>query len=365
MKKKTFAFVLAAAVLGLAACGNNGNGKDASKSASKPAPTSSTSKAPSSSRQPVKSAEITNAAITAKESKAYLTFEGTSANIEAADIKIAVGLFEMGTGTTDDEGKEVIPANWILGVETPTDADYKYTVTLDAQKAFKLEIALTDIANIKGANYSIFVGIKGYQDYGKVSTSIEESSASDSKNRYYTRNDIQGADGLVLCVSELPPVALTSATVIKENGKLKAKIGGATTKTLEELKAYNSFMDFQCIEQYSKTRIYQNTGETSESNYYYDWVIEGGNAYVKADISFMQPGRSYATHFSVTKSTDSGDVNCFMADDMQDQTFSFEEENLKFVVHAKPSAGQAGGGAEFWGCLGFIVSYINEPVVEE
>ena len=114
MNKKSLALVFAAAVLGLTACGGEGEGTSASGKSN--APTSSkapaSSKLPSSSRPPVKAASFDDVSFAAKENKIYLVLTGSYSNLEAADIKATVGLMKVGTGspeTTDDEGN-VIPA---------------------------------------------------------------------------------------------------------------------------------------------------------------------------------------------------------------------------------------------------------------
>ena len=117
MNKKTFAFVLAAAVLGLAACNGGGGAKSdggASKATSSQKASSSkksSSKRSSTSRAPVPSMSVASIDVVAKENKLYVEFKGTCVNYKAEDFKWAFGL----------QGAET----WLVGSETPADADYK------------------------------------------------------------------------------------------------------------------------------------------------------------------------------------------------------------------------------------------------
>ncbi|MEE3431874.1 MAG: hypothetical protein VZR78_03925, partial [Candidatus Enteromonas sp.] len=170
MNKKSLALVFAAAVLGLTACGGEGEGTSANSGKSN-APTSSkapaSSKLPSSSRPPVKAASFDDVSFAAKENKIYLVLTGSYSNLEAADIKATVGLMKVGSGSdavVDDDGQVVtpaVPATWLIGKETPADADYNLSPTLE-NKSLKLEICLSDIAGLEAGNYTVWAGIKGY-----------------------------------------------------------------------------------------------------------------------------------------------------------------------------------------------------------
>ena len=185
MNKKSLALVFAAAVLGLTACGGDGEGTSAASGKSN-TPTSSkketSSKLPSSSRPPVKSASFDDVSFAAKENKVYLVLTGSSANLEATEIKATVGLMKIGSGSDavlDEDGQVVtpaVPATWVLGKETPADSDYNLAPTLE-NKALKLEICLSDIANLEAGNYAVYAGIKGYMDYAAFGTDIAEPTS--------------------------------------------------------------------------------------------------------------------------------------------------------------------------------------------
>ena len=366
MNKKSFAFVLAAAALGLAACGepsNPGESKSgAAPTSSVKASASKTSKS-TTSRAPVKSASFDTVGLTKKDNKMYLVLTGTTANLEATDqLKATVGLMVNGSAVVDGEGTVTSPATWVLGKEAPADADYTYTPTVE-NKSIKLEISLSDISAMQAGDLIIYAGIKGYMDYAPFGTDLDEASGDkDGRFRYYTRNSIQGADGLALVVEELSPIALTDAKVVAEGEKLYAMWGGATTKTLDELKAYNSFVDFQRMGQYSVARYSQLVDEPAEGTNYYSYVFEGDKAFVKADITnVFKAGERWMTHYNGLKSTQG---NCVM-DVTLDQVYTFDAFNLKIRVYSNPAAGQLGKEAEFYGCLGFEISAINEEVAAE
>lgn len=373
MNKKSLALVFAAAVLGLTACGGEGGGTSANSGKSN-APTSSkapaSSKLPSSSRPPVKAASFDDVSFAAKENKIYLVLTGSASNLEAADIKATVGLMKVGTGspeTTDDEGNVIpaVPATWAIGKETPADADYNLSPTLE-NKALKLEICLSDIAGLEAGNYTVWAGIKGYMDYAAFGTDIaEKAGGKDTKYRYYSRSDVSGANGLAVVIEELPPIALTEASVIEEGGKLIAKIGGETTKTLDELKAYDSFVNFQNTNGWSNTRVNKRpaTSEEEQANaYYYDYVVEGNKAYIKADVSFFTAGGRYNTHLNITENRQ---INCVLDVSINDVVYTFAERNLKVTVREDITKGQGDGAEYFWGNLGFIVEAIEEAPAEQ
>ena len=364
MNKKSLALVFAAAVLGLTACGGEGGGTSANSGKSN-APTSSkapaSSKLPSSSRPPVKAASFDEVSFTTKENKVYLVLTGSASNLEAADIKATVGLMEVGSGSaerTDDEGNVIpaVPATWILGKETPADADYNLTPTLE-NKALKLEVCLSDITGLKAGQYTIYAGIKTYMDYAAFSTDLAEATGGkDSAFRYYTRNSVTSANGLALCIEALPPLSLDEAKAVYENEKVYVMWGGEASKTLDELKAYNSYVDFQRMGQYSVARFSQMIDEPVAGTNYYEYVQEGNKIFVKCDVtSVFQAGERWMTHYNCTGSSA---ANCFMNGNL-DQTYTLEAANLKIKVYSNPAAGQGGGEAEYYGCLGFEIEAIN------
>ena len=362
MNKKTFAFVLAAAVLGLAACGNPTPDTSAKGSAKASTPAASKTSRSLTSRAPVKSASITSVEITEKQNKVYLVLNGTASNLQATDLKMAFGLMEVGSArdavTNPDTGEVTSPATpavWAVGKESPADADYTYSPTLE-NNALKLEVCLSDITTFNGPAYTIYAGIKGYFDYSYLSDMQEANAKADAKYRYHTRSDYTGSSGLALVVTELSPVALTEAVVFEENDKLYVKIGGETEKTLDQLKAYNSYLNFQRTQAWTDTRVYQKDDNPQEGRYYYEWILDGTKAYIKADISFFVAGARYNTHLNVTQSTS---ADCVMKVDIN-QDYTFTERNLKITVVSDTSKGQADGEPYFWGHLGFITEALEE-----
>ena len=377
MKKKNLAFLFAAAVLGLAACGGTSDatetpeetgtqqttGKTATKTSTRTR--TSTSK---TSTAPRPSASIGAVDVVAKEGKMYLKITGTVENIEAAEFKFALGLQEYGTGSAgseavlDPETGDVItpavdptPAVWLVGKEAPAADDYNLAPVIDG-KNYTLEYNVSDIANLHAGIYSIYAGTKTGISYAALGSDLDlVSGAKDSKFRGYTRNDQNVGSSLALCIDELPPITLTEAKVVYEDGKLYAMIGGTTTKTLEELKAYESYLNFQNINGWGNTRVYKTVAEPQEGRYYYDYVIENEKAYIKADVSFFSDGGRYNTHLNITENTT---ANCKLETAI-DETVAFAELGLSVNVFSDPTKGQADGEDYFWGNLGFIVAAID------
>lgn len=364
--KKKLAFLFAAAVLGLAACGGESSPAgdasktpEASQSGSKTSggktSKSSTSKSSTSrtSAAPRPSASLSAVDVVAKENKLYLKFNGSFANIENADLKFAVGLLEYSAS-----GEE---ANWLVGKESPAAADYTVVPTIN-EKNWVVEYSITDIANVKAGIYTIYFGAAtGGLDYAALGTDFAEvTGAKDNQYRGYTRSDQNVGSNLALCLDKLPPITLNEATVVYEGGKLYAKIGGPTTKTADELNAYESFLNFQNTNGWSNQRVYKSVAEPVEGTYYYTYVVEGDKAYIKADVSFFQAGGNYNTHLNIEQNSQ---ANCKL-EVAVDATVQIEALNLAVNVFCDPTKGQADGQDYFWGNLGFRVSNINEPEPE-
>ena len=359
--KKKLAFIFAAAVLGLAACGGesapasgektpDASPQSGSKASTKSA-TSKTSKSQTSrtSAAPRPSASLSSVDVVAKESKLYLQFKGSFANVEAANLKFALGLLEYNSGSEE--------ANWLVGKETPAEADYNLTATI-AEKNWTLDYCVSDIANVKAGIYNIYFGAaSNLIEYAALGSDFAEvNGAKAGLFRGYTRSDQNVGSTLSLCLDELPPISLTEAKVVLEGEKLYAMIGGETTKTLDELKAYNSFLNFQNTNGWSNTRIQKMVEEPVEGTYYYDYVIENNKAYIKADVSFFTAGGNYNTHLNITENTQ---ANCKL-DVSVDQNYDFESLNLRVNVFCDITKGQGDGQDYFWGNLGFKVSALVE-----
>ncbi len=360
--KKKLAFIFAAAVLGLAACGGESapasgektpadtSQKSGTKTSGKSA-TSKTSKSQTSrtSAAPRPSASLSSVDVVAKENKLYLQLKGSFANVEAANLKFALGLLEYNSGSEE--------ANWLVGKETPAEADYNLTATI-AEKNWTLDYCVSDIANVKAGIYNIYFGAaSNLIEYAALGADFAEvSGAKAGLFRGYTRSDQNVGSTLSLCLDELPPIALTEAKVVYEGEKLYAMIGGETTKTLEELNAYDSFLNFQNTNGYSNTRVQKMVDEPVEGTYYYTYVVDGAKAYIKADVSFFTAGGNYNTHLNITKNTQ---ANCKL-DVSVDQNYDFEALNLRVNVFCDTTKGQADGADYFWGNLGFRVSALHE-----
>ena len=118
---KLFAMLAMAAALTLAACGGNG-GSASSKTSGRSGGNQSSQPKPSTSKAPVKAAEIESVSLTKKESdsKVYVQLKGSETLYTAADeLKFAFGI---STDTSIPEAGEdgtVSSANFVYGHAVP------------------------------------------------------------------------------------------------------------------------------------------------------------------------------------------------------------------------------------------------------
>ena len=220
MKKiKLFAVVSTILAMGLVAChGPKSSSKpDATTTpSSEPAPSTSTPAPSTSTPAPSTSgggqstsapAEEGQMAVNAidvitESNKVYLKISGTISGFANADaMKMAFGLLDAipAQGAT---------AEWLLGSETPADADYKLAPTVN-NGAFELKIDVATITNVKAGVFTIYVGPKGaYAAVPSSGITMGSGKAILDGYRWYIRGD-KGA----LAMDELPPLGLSESSV--------------------------------------------------------------------------------------------------------------------------------------------------------
>ena len=346
---KILGLVGIAAALTLVACGGGKSTAPAGKSTGK------TSKAPVSrapvSREPQKGVTFDTVTLETKtDNKVYAKVAGTETLYKAGELKWAWGLADR-NGT------------FVYGKEAPEAADFAAAVTFEpaadaTAKPFSVELCLTDLPNIVTEVYTIWGGADA-TSYAALTIGTTDFQGNDGNYTYFIRDD-QSAGGLAIEVIDKAFVIKT-VDVVKDpdtdHTGYFAKLGGeqATAYTLEQVNAWNTKCDFQCMEQYSKPAAT------------FFWAVDGKNAYCFMDMTSIitgTMGRSYMTHFEANK-TDSGDPGkCLPADSINDRVVEFADINVKVTIHFDKTKGQNDGPSEYYGALGFVINYINEPAPE-
>ena len=200
------------------------NSSHSSSSSSSQQSSSSGNRSSSSGDHVVKAATVESVTFEVKENKAYLKVSGTEELMEEELMEEAEMKWAWGVRPYQDaaEGEELV---WLLGSETPADADYKAVDAFDATaKTWSVSLCLADVPEIGGSLYTVYGGFKG--SYAALELTDTTSKAKDSKNNYYVRDD-NGAS--CIAVDVIPPVTLTKASVVANpDGKTGryAKIGG-------------------------------------------------------------------------------------------------------------------------------------------
>lgn len=277
---------------------------------------------------------------------AKLQISGTSENIATADFLWALGLEHTGSASGGD-GK----TGYIVGKAEFEAADYVLPATLNADGSFVFKYDLTALTTFVAGSYFITAAVKGVGavEYNVAKPEIE---VLDANYRYYFRNDI--SQKLTVCADELPPLSLTEATIVKQDGKIWAKIGGTAKAglTQADFDAYDSFVNFQNTSNWSNTRLNKANGD-------FHWTLEGTKAYLYADVTFFTAGGNYNTHLNVKEATQ---ANCKMEVEI-DEHYNVQKSETSWLdinVYSKPSGT---GQNDFWGNLGFKVTAGADPSV--
>ena len=376
---KIFAVLALAATLTLAACGG-AKDSSASKPSSGSKQTPTTSKEPP---KPVKAASIDDVKLAKKDDgKVYVQLKGSETLYTATDkLEYAFGV-TAGDGTVPEATEEnPNPSDgFIIGHAAPKAEDFKaitFTPAADATKVeFNLEYCLTDIANIETGVYRFFGGFtaESYAELEFVEANAE-FTGRDQFYDYFIRNDT-GTTGLA--IEDLGHVLFNTASIVKDpdadHTGLWLKATGtpnaaysATAYTQEQLDAFNTKLDFQRMNGYMKT-----------SNTQFFWKAEGNNAHLfisvaqlVSDLSADNPTRRYMTHVT---SNAPANVSPWgfnpgklltQANILENNVYSFAEENVKITVISDLSKSQNDGEDHFYGALGLQVEYINAPAPVE
>ena len=374
MKKiKLFAVVSTILAMGLVACnGPKSSSKpDATTTpSSEPAPAPSTSTpAPSistpapSTSTPARStsggdqstsapAEEGQMAVNAldvvtESNKVYLKISGTISGFANADaMKMAFGLLDAAPaqGTT---------AEWLLGSETPADADYKLAPTVN-NGAFELKIDVSTITNVKAGMFTIYLGPKGA--YAAISaTGVTMGSGKGIFNgyRWYIRGD-KGA----LAMDELPPLGLTESFVKVEgegeNAAIYHYIGGElnTAKLPEaEFLAKHPYVCYETtVAQQWRQYILGKSTETDLVT----TVVENGKAYIKTNITSL-PDDRFNIKFNLAEDKDA-DIKMDAIIDGRDESDQVIFNGHAYAVYADSTKTEK---ADIYGNCGLIVSHAH------
>lgn len=347
---KILGLVGIAAALTLVACGGDKKSTAPGKTSGKVTSKAPVSRAPVS-REPQKGVTFDTVTLETKtDNKVYAKVAGTETLYKAGELKWAWGLADR-NGT------------FVYGKETPEAADFAAAVTFEpaadaTAKPFSVELCLTDIANITTEVYTIWGGADA-TSYAALTIGTTDFQANDGNYTYFIRDD-QSAAGLAIEVIDKTFVIYNVDVVKNPNADHQgffAKLGGeqATTYTLEQVNAWNTKCDFQCMSPYSKPAAE------------FFWEVDGKNVYCYMDMtSIVDPatatmGRNYMTHFEANK-TDSGDPGkCLPAESIADRVVEFASDNVKVTIHFDKTKGQNDGPSEYYGALGFVIDYINAP----
>lgn len=346
-------------LLGLTACGTPD-----SSSAAKPTstPKATTTAKPTTSAGPVepeKEVEVESVDFKVIDNKVNLQVVGTCAGFKAADFKWALALQSKGES-----------GEYLVGGDEFAAADYKYVGTITGD-AFTVNFNLQDIQAPEGmekaAQYTIKLGVLGYEDEIDVGANSDASRVKDSNYAYYIRNDQGVGSANSVIIDDLPLISLQEAEIINTDKKVIVKFGGDFKAGLTTEQYV--YFDLQCINAYSL-----NQPSSKEI------TISGTKAYINADItSILKAGNRYSTHLSFTDLGWAQKPNCtmevsfdktYVVEVEQQVTIPAEEEvgestvetrtvKLAVRLYSNPTAGAA-DGSEFYATLGFEVSEAEE-----
>ncbi|MCQ2772357.1 MAG: hypothetical protein MJ238_03670, partial [Bacilli bacterium] len=293
--------------------------------------------------------------LVAEADKAMIKITGTMENVKAANRNMAFALAHKKVDSVDagDGG-------FLVGSETPADADYKYVPTVAADGKFEVKIDVSTVTLAAGA-YSVYAGPKGfYSDItatlkGQTNGSTAGSQIGGTKvksNGYklYFRDDVNA-----LIADELPPVELAEAFFEAgtgaDEGKTFVLIGGTLSCSEVDFKAYTPFLQFQNTSSWTNTRLDNQEGMV-------EMVVRGDKGYVKANISSLAPG-NYNTHLNIKSNSQ---ADCKMDVELNTKETPFVNAGKDYAVYSNPAASQPN---EFWGNLGVIVSAHPLDITED
>ncbi len=301
-------------------------------SSSSVAPSSSSEVPSSSSEAPSKSVTYASSSfVKGDDGKVSLVVTGTQANYDAAEFKFAFGLSD---GT-----------NFVVGKETPEDADYKFVPTLGEAGAFSVSFGLEDLEGIAEGEFNVYLGPKGAYADGTSNINITSGATAGAKYRFATR-----ADDNRLQIFELPPISFTEAAIRLVENKPVLYFGGATTETEAEVLAHTPWIQVQSVG--NPVYGYEQGFETWRNHDLNAvMVYENNKAFVTADVSEL-PNASYNVHFNLS-GAHSGEAVMDNAIDQSENKVVYNGKN--YWCWSDPTAG-TNDQEHFWGHLGFVIA---------
>ena len=337
------------------------------------APVSSSEAPVSSSEGPISSSEenpplpatmnVSALEFTNQADDVMLVLKGSFANVpDASSFKAAFGLAITNQGGQGGQGSGV---SFIYGKEKPAGADFEeYNYLAGEGKQFEVNInlsaAISTIVDFAPGVFAVYFGTE--DTYARVNPVDPSQAASDKNYNFYIRDD-QNA----IAIDLIPDVDLAEVIVYKPSAEelpegktagLYAKIGGKVKEGITDITAKSIDADFQRMNPYTVRAV--------EANECF-WTVEGENAYANLYVGFMAVGERWMVHMGFDcpeqqnpwGGSSKNIPNCYISTKIEDEEYNFAEEYKAYTVHANKAAGQAGGDAEYYGCLGFAVSEPN------
>lgn len=368
-KTKVFAMLTTVLAMGLAACNGKSSSAAPVESSNTPAssestPAATTSAAPASSQNSAQSSSTpagstsstpqeqgemaVNAIDVVTESdKVYVKISGTMSGYTSADaMKMAFGLLDASPaqGTT---------AEWLIGSETPADADYKLVPTINTTAGtFELKVDVSIVTTVKAGMFTIYVGSKGnYAAVGSQGVTMGSGKGVAAGFRWYIRGD-KGA----LAMDELPPVALTESFVKVEgegeNAAVYHYIGGAlnTAKLAEaDFLAKHPYVQYEACVNWK-----QNVLGSSTKTDLVTTVVENGKAYIKTNITDL-PNETYNIKFNLVEDKDA-DIKMDEVIDKRDESDQVIFNGHAYAVYADYNKSDK---SDIYGNCGLYISHAH------
>ena len=300
------------------------------------------------------------------DNKVYIKASGTQSGYTATDFLWAWGILTGGNQQGQGQGSELTDDSFIYGKAAPAAADCT-VVAFNANKEFTAELCLTDvIAGVQDFSPALYTIYGGTPDtYAAITPTDASSKAQDTDYKYYVRDD-----QFCIAIDKIPDVAFETAVLYKPSASElpSGKTAGIYVKIGGDVKSGVNIADLEMSADFQRVLLdgseqgaYQKHNIDNETEFF--WTTEGNKAYVNLYVGFMAAGEAWMTHlgFNVPETTtwwggtEKNIPNCYMANDILDVVYNFASDGLKMTVHAQESAGQSGGAAAYYGCLGFAV----------
>ena len=310
-----------------------------------PKPSSQAPQPSSEAPQPTGEMAVNALDVIKEDAKVYLKISGTISGFADADaMKMAFGLLDAipAQGAT---------AEWLIGGETPADADYKLVPTVN-NGTFELKVDVSIITTVKAGVYTIYVGPKGaYAAIGTGTVSMGSGKEVLNGYRWYIRGD-KGA----LAMDELPPLGLTESFVKVEGEGEDAAVyhyigGELNTAKLPEADflAKHPYVQYEACVQWK-----MNVMGSSEKTDLVTTVVENGKAYIKTNITSL-PNETYNIKFNLAEDKDA-DIKMDEIIDMRDESDQVIFNGHAYAVYADSTKTDK---ADIYGNCGLFISHAH------